>query len=195
MECIGSADQRGLHHLVYELVCNNVDEAMAGHYARILCTILGDATTRVEANERGIPTDTHPITNISALETVMTTLHAGAKFGGDTYRVSGGLHGVGASVVNALSSWLKITVKRNGKTYEQEYREGIPRSRVNEVGEASDTGTIVQFIADENIFGRARFDFGIPSERLKELAYLNKGPEISLKDERTEREITCYSSL
>jgi len=189
---IGSTDQRGLHHLVYELVYNSVDEALAGYCTRILVTILGDAAARVEDNGRGIPTDVHPVTNITALETVMTTLHAGAKFGGDTYKVSGGLHGVGASVVNALSSWLKVTIKRNGRTYEQEYREGIPQSNVNEVGEANDTGTVVHFVADENIFGQALLDFDVIRERLKELAYLNKGLEISLKEERTQREITYY---
>jgi len=119
---IGSTDQRGLHHLVYEIVYNSVDEAMVGWCDKIQVTIMEDGAVKVEDNGRGIPVDTHPATGKSALETVMTTLHAGAKFGGKTYQVSGGLHGVGASVVNALSSWLKVDVRRDGKVYEQEYK-------------------------------------------------------------------------
>ncbi|MCK5433835.1 MAG: DNA gyrase subunit B, partial [Dehalococcoidales bacterium] len=130
--------------------------------------------------------------NMSALETVMTTLHAGAKFGGHTYLVSGGLHGVGASVVNALSSWLKVNIKRDGKLYEQEYRQGIPQSEVAEVGQASDTGTTITFLADEEIFGRVNYDFNTLSERLREMAYLNKELEICLKDERKDSEKTFY---
>ncbi|MEE9399637.1 MAG: ATP-binding protein, partial [Dehalococcoidales bacterium] len=121
---IGSTDQRGLHHLVYEIVYNSVDEAMAGWCNRITVTIHEDGVVTVEDNGRGIPVDIHPATDKSALETVMTTLHAGAKFGGKIYQVSGGLHGVGASVVNALSSWLKVNVRRDGKLYEQKYQQG-----------------------------------------------------------------------
>jgi len=146
----------------------------------------------VEDNGRGIPVEIHPATNMSALETVMTTLHAGAKFGGHTYLVSGGLHGVGASVVNALSSWLKVNIKRDGKLYEQEYRQGIPQSEVAEVGQASDTGTTITFLADEEIFGGVNYDFNTLSERLREMAYLNKGLEICLKDERKDSEKTFY---
>ncbi len=189
---IGSTDQRGLHHLVYEITYNSIDEAMAGCCTKIVVTIQQDNAIRVEDNGRGIPVDIHPATNMSALETVMTTLHAGAKFGGHTYLVSGGLHGVGASVVNALSSWLKVNIKRDSKLYQQEYRQGIPQCEVAEVGQASDTGTTITFLADEEIFGRVNYDFNTLSERLREMAYLNKGLEICLKDERKDSEKTFY---
>ncbi|MFC2072208.1 DNA topoisomerase (ATP-hydrolyzing) subunit B [Chloroflexota bacterium] len=189
---IGSTDQRGLQHLVYEITYNSIDEAMAGCCTKIIITIQKDNTVRVEDNGRGIPVEIHPTTNLSALETVMTTLHAGAKFGGRTYQVSGGLHGVGASVVNALSSWLKVNVRRDGKIYEQEYRQGIPQGEVTDVGEASDTGTTITFLADEEIFGNARYDFHTLSERFREMAYLNKGLEICIRDERGDNERTFY---
>ena len=181
---IGSTDQRGLHHLVYEIVYNCIDEAMAGCCDKIRVTIQGDDAVWVEDNGRGIPVDVHPTTKLSAVETVMTTLHAGAKFGGKTYQVSGGLHGVGASVVNALSSRLKINVRRDGKLYEQEYKQGVPKERLKEIGEASDTGTTITFLADEEIFGEAKYDFNTISERFREMAYLNKELEISIRDER-----------
>jgi len=189
---IGSTDQRGLHHLVYEIIYNSIDEAMAGCCTIIQVTFREDGSVKVEDNGRGIPVEIHPATNISALETVMTTLHAGAKFGGKTYQVSGGLHGVGASVVNALSSWLKVNVRRDDKLYEQEYQQGIPQAEVRAIGKASDTGTTITFVADEEIFGKAKYDFDILSERLREMAYLNKGLEISLKDEGKDREKTFY---
>ena len=189
---IGSTDQRGLHHLVYEITYNSIDEAMAGCCNKIVVTIQQDNAIRVEDNGRGIPVEIHPATNMSALETVMTTLHAGAKFGGHTYLVSGGLHGVGASVVNALSSWLKVNIKRDGKLYQQEYRQGIPQSDVAEVGQTSDTGTTITFLADEEIFGKVNYDFNTLSERLREMAYLNKELEICLKDERKDSEKTFY---
>jgi len=189
---IGSTDQRGLQHLVYEIAYNSIDEAMAGCCDQILITIEKDNSVRVEDNGRGIPVEIHPTTNISALETVMTTLHAGAKFGGKTYQVSGGLHGVGASVVNALSGWLTVNVRRDGKLYQQKYLQGVPQGEVAEVGEASDTGTTITFLADEEIFGKARYDFNSLSERLREMAYLNKDVEISLKDERSDSEVTFY---
>ena len=189
---IGSTDQRGLHHLVYEIVYNSIDEAMAGSCTKIVVTIQEDGAVCVEDDGRGIPVEIHPATNISALETVMTTLHAGAKFGGHTYQVSGGLHGVGSSVVNALSSWLRVNVRRGGKLYQQEYREGIPKESVKVVGEASDTGTTITFTADEEIFGKAKYNFDVLSERLREMAYLNKGLEICFKDERKECEKTFY---
>jgi len=189
---IGSTDQRGLHHLVYEIVFNCIDEAMVGYCTKILVTIQEDDAVRVEDNGRGIPIEIHPTTNISALETVMTTLHAGAKFGGNTYQVSGGLHGVGASVVNALSSWLKVNVRRDDKLYEQEYRQGIPQEEVKVVGEASDTGTTLTFLADKEIFDKVNYDFNTLSERLREMAYLNKELEICLKDERKDSEKTFY---
>ena len=189
---IGSTDQRGLHHLVYEITYNSIDEAMAGCCTKIVVTIQQDNAIRVEDNGRGIPVEIHPATNMSALETVMTTLHAGAKFGGHTYLVSGGLHGVGASVVNALSSWFKVNIKRDGKLYEQEYRQGIPQGDVAEVGQASETGTTITFLADEEIFSRVNYDFNTLSERLREMAYLNKELEICLKDERKDSEQTFY---
>ncbi len=189
---IGSTDQRGLHHIVYEIAYNSIDEAMAGCCDRILVTILEDGSVRVEDNGRGIPVDIHPATNKSALETVITTLHAGAKFGGKTYQVSGGLHGVGASVVNALSSWLKVGVRRDGKLYEQEYRKGIPQYDVREVGKASGTGTTITFFPDEEIFGKARYDFDVLSERLREMAYLNKGLSICLREDSEDRERSFY---
>ncbi len=189
---IGSTDQRGLQHLVYEIAYNSIDEAMAGYCSRIIVTIHKDNSVRVEDNGRGIPVETHPVTNKSALETVLTTLHAGAKFGGKTYQVSGGLHGVGASVVNALSSWLKVNVLRDGKIYQQEYKQGIPQGEVTVVGESSHTGTITTFLADEEIFGQARYDFDTLCERLREMAYLNKGVEITLRDERQDSEYTFY---
>ena len=189
---IGSTDQRGLHHLVYEIVYNCIDEAMAGCCNNITVTIQEDGSVKVEDNGRGIPIDIHPATNISALETVMTILHAGAKFGGKTYQVSGGLHGVGASVVNALSSWLKINVRRDGKLYQQEYRQGIPQGEVKEVGEASDTGTTISFLADKEIFSKIGYDFATLSERLREMAYLNKELEISLREEKTGNEKSFY---
>jgi DNA gyrase subunit B len=190
---IGSTDQRGLHHLVYEIVYNCIDEAMAGCCNRVSVTINNDGVVTVEDNGRGIPVDVHPVTNLSALETVMTTLHAGAKFGGHAYHVSGGLHGVGASVVNALSSWLKVNVRRDGKVYQQEYRQGIPQEEVAEIGEASDTGTTITFLADDEIFGRPNYSFNTLSQHLREMAYLNQGLEMYLKDESDEcNERTFY---
>jgi len=189
---IGSTDHRGLHHLVYEIVYNSIDEAMAGCCTKILVTIEKDNVVRVEDNGRGIPVEIHPATNVSALETVMTTLHAGAKFGGKTYQVSGGLHGVGASVVNALSSWLEVNVRRDGKLYQQEYRQGIPQTEVTEIGQASDTGTTITFLADEGIFSKVNYDFDTLSECLREMAYLNKELEICLEDERNDSQKTFY---
>ncbi len=189
---IGSTDQRGLHHLVYEIVYNSIDEAMAGCCTRIKVNIQQDGAVTVEDDGRGIPIDIHPSTNVSALETVMTTLHAGAKFGGKTYQVSGGLHGVGASVVNALSAWLNVSVHRDDKVYYQEYQQGIPQGKVTDIGKANGTGTIITFLADEEIFGQSRYDFDTLSERIREMAYLNKGLEITIIDERKDRELTFY---
>ncbi len=189
---IGSTDQRGLHHMVYEIVYNCVDEAMAGCCTRVLVTIQSDSTVKVDDDGRGIPVDIHPTTNLSALETVMTTLHAGAKFGGKTYQVSGGLHGVGASVVNALSARLRVNVRRDGKLYQQEYKQGIREGEVTEVGESTDTGTSITFLADKEIFGDASYNFNTLSERLREMAYLNKGLEMTLIDERQGSEKTFY---
>ncbi len=189
---IGSTDQRGLHHLVYEIAYNSIDEAMAGFCTRVVVTIQKDGSVKVEDNGRGIPVEIHPATNKSALETVLTTLHAGAKFGGQTYPVSGGLHGVGASVVNALSEWLKVNVKRDGKIYAQQYHQGIPQNEVTVVGKASGTGTTVTFLADKEIFGDGSYDFNTLCERLREMAYLNKGLEICFRDERIDKEVTFF---
>ena len=192
---IGSTDQRGLQHLVYEIVYNSVDEAMAGCANKIIVTLMKDNYIQVEDNGSGIPVEIHPVTKKSALETVMTVLHAGAKFGGKHYQVSGGLHGVGASAVNALSEWLRVDVKRNGKVYRQEYRRGVPDADVEIVGEArdvNDTGTITTFLADEDIFGDSRYDPEALSQRLREVAYLNKGLEIVLLDETNDTELTFY---
>jgi DNA gyrase subunit B len=189
---IGSTDQRGLHHLVYEIVYNSVDEAMAGCCDRIITTIRKDKSVSVEDNGRGIPVGIHPTTKVSALETVMTVLHAGAKFGGKSYTVSGGLHGVGASVVNALSEWCKVDVRLNGKIHTQEYRRGVPVEPVKVTGKAEDTGTTVSFLPDKQIFGEISYDFDVLSERLREVAYLNKGLEITLIDEEKDREQTFY---
>ncbi len=189
---IGSTDQRGLHHMVYEIVYNSIDEAMAGCCNRIAVTLKDDDSVTVEDNGRGIPVDMHSTTKVSALETVMTVLHAGAKFGGHTYKVSGGLHGVGASVVNALSSYCRVQVRRDGRIYQQEYREGVPQGGVTKVGKAGSTGTTTTFIADEKIFGKITYDFNTLNERLREMAYLNKGVEISIRDDRKDLDQTFY---
>jgi DNA gyrase subunit B len=189
---IGTTDQRGLHHLVYEIVYNSIDEAMAGYCTKVVVTLKQDSVVKVEDNGRGIPVEIHPATNLSALETVMTTLHAGAKFDGHTYQVSGGLHGVGASVVNALSSWLRVNVRRDGRLFEQKYRQGIPQGEVADIGQASDTGTTIAFLADEEIFSKVNYDFNTLSNRLRELAYLNKGLELCLRDEGKDSEKTFY---
>jgi DNA gyrase subunit B len=189
---IGSTDQRGLHHLVYEIAYNSIDEAMAGCCDRITVTINEDDSVTVADNGRGIPVDVHPTTKVSALETVMTVLHAGAKFGGKTYAVSGGLHGVGASVVNALSAWCRVDVSLNGNIYHQEYKQGVPQGEVEVIGEANDTGTTFTFLADGEIFSNISYDFNTISKRLREMAYLNKGVEISLRDEAKDLERTFY---
>jgi DNA gyrase subunit B len=189
---IGSTDQHGLHHLVYEIVYNSIDEAMAGTCDKILITLLQDNSVRVEDNGRGIPVAVHPTTKKSALETVMTVLHAGAKFGGKTYQVSGGLHGVGASVVNALSSWCKVNVRLGGKIYEQSYKKGIPQGKVTQLGKTDSTGLTTTFLADEEIFGQASYNFPTLAERFREMAYLNKGLEIKVIDERDDNERTFY---
>ena len=189
---IGSTDQRGLHHLVYEITYNSIDEAMAGYCDKILVTLKEDGGVTVEDNGRGIPVDIHPTTKVSALETVMTVLHAGAKFGGRIYQVSGGLHGVGASVVNALSSYVCCNVRRDGKEYQQEYKKGIPQGPLTETEKAGEIGTTTTFYADQAIFSDAEYDFNILSERFREMAFLNKGLEISLKEEKTGNEQTYY---
>jgi DNA gyrase subunit B len=189
---IGSTDQRGLHHLVYEIVYNSVDEAMAGCCNRISVILKKDNSVVVEDNGRGFPVDIHPTTGKSALETALTILHAGGKFGGGAYQVSGGLHGVGAKAVNALSEWFKAEVKRDGKLYTIEFKQGILTSPVQEAGKAEGTGTTISFLADKEIFGDATYDYGILVDRVREIAYLNKGLEISFEDEKSGVENTFY---
>jgi len=187
---IGSTDRQGLHHLLYEIVYNSIDEAMAGYCTRTEVVIHEDNSVTVIDNGRGIPVETHPVTNTSALEAVMTRLHAGAKFGGRTYTVSSGLHGVGASVVNALSEWLVVEVRRQGKIYRQEYQRGKPISGLEVIGDTDETGTTITFLADSEIFSDINYDFDTVRQRLRELAFLNKNLEISLKDERNDKELT-----
>lgn len=181
---IGDVNVRGLHHLVYEVVDNSIDEALAGYCNRVEVTIHTDNSITVADNGRGIPTDFHEKEQKSALEVVMTVLHAGGKFDKDTYKVSGGLHGVGVSVVNALSTRLKVTVNRNGNIYEQEYGIGKPLGDVKVVGETDKTGTIVNFLPDNSIFITSKYDYSILASRLRELAYLNKGITLAIRDER-----------
>jgi DNA gyrase subunit B len=189
---IGGTDRHGLHQLLYEIVYNSIDEAMAGCCNQIEITIHKDNSITVTDNGRGIPTDTIPGQDVTALEAVMTRLHAGAKFSNHVYGVSSGLHGVGASVVNALSSWLKAEVKRQGKIYRQEYHQGVPQGDVEIAGDTQDTGTSISFLADKGIFESIDYDFDLACQRLRELAYLNKGVEITIKDERNDQEKAFY---
>lgn len=182
---IGSTDGRGLHHLVYEVVDNSIDEALAGFCTRIDVTINPDGSLTVLDNGRGIPIDPHPIHKKSALEVVMTILHAGGKFDKSTYKVSGGLHGVGVSVVNALSEWLEVEVNRDGKKYFQRYIRGKPEADVREIGTSDIRGTKTTFKPDPKIFETTNFDYDILSNRLRELAFLNRGLTISLRDLRS----------
>ena len=183
---IGDVGKRGLHHLVYEVVDNSIDEALAGYCSRITVVFNKDGSVTVEDNGRGIPVDIHKEEKKPAVEVVMTVLHAGGKFDKGSYKVSGGLHGVGVSVVNALSEWMWVEVKRDGKVHRQEYKIGEPQAGLKTVGTAKKTGTKVCFYPDNNIFKTIGFEYDIISERLRELAYLNKGIEIQLKDERSE---------
>lgn len=189
---IGSTDHVGLHHLIFEIVYNSIDEAMAGWCSCIDVTILEGGKVRVQDNGRGIPVDVHPHTGVSALETVMTILHAGAKFGGKSYRVSSGLHGVGASVVNALSSWMKVVSEREGTRYVQEYMCGVPQGPVRPDGPAEANGTTTEFVPDKGIFGDWDYDFDYVAQRLRELAYLQPNVQIAIHDERTGQDSAFY---
>ncbi|MFC1999012.1 DNA topoisomerase (ATP-hydrolyzing) subunit B [Chloroflexota bacterium] len=178
---IGSTDQRGLHHLVYEIVDNCIDEAMAGYCDKVFIDIGPDGVVKVSDDGRGIPVEKHSATGVSALETVMTILHAGGKFGHNTYKVSGGLHGVGASVVNALSSWAQVEVRRDGKIYRQEYNCGMPKGDLTVAGETEGTGTTTSFLADAKIFQETIYDFKALAQHFREVAYLNKGLQITFR--------------
>jgi DNA gyrase subunit B len=189
---IGSTDNRGLHHLIYEIVDNSIDEALAGFCTRIEVTLHQDGSASVADNGRGIPVDIMKDQGKSALEVVMTKLHAGGKFGGGGYKVSGGLHGVGLSVVNALSERLQVTVMRHGKQYAQEYRRGAPMAGLKAAGKADTTGTYIRFWPDPDVFEELGFHWDIVSHRLRELAFLNKGLTILLRDERINLDYMFY---
>jgi len=182
---IGSTGIDGLHHLVWEVFDNSLDEAMAGFAKNIEITLLPDNRVRVKDDGRGIPVEKHKQTGVSALETVMTTLHAGGKFGGESYKVAAGLHGVGVSVVNALSIYLKAEVRRDGGIYEQEYERGEAKKPVKKVGSAKDTGTVVTFEPDPEIFKEIYFDWHLILNHIRQQAYLTKGVRISVNDERS----------
>ncbi|MFH0840292.1 MAG: DNA topoisomerase (ATP-hydrolyzing) subunit B [Candidatus Omnitrophota bacterium] len=185
---IGDTGLAGLHHLVYEVVDNSVDEALAGHCNHIKVTVHADDSVTVDDNGRGIPVDIHKGEGKPAVEVVLTTLHAGGKFDHRTYKVAGGLHGVGVSVVNALSEWLEVEVRRDNKVYHQEYKRGKTASKLTVIGKSASTGTKVTFRADKEIFPKTVFSFETLSNRLRELAFLNSGLLIELKDEKTDKE-------
>jgi DNA gyrase subunit B len=189
---IGGTGIEGLHHLVWEIIDNGIDEALAGHATSVDVTLLADGGVRVIDDGRGIPTDIHPKTGKSSVETVLTVLHAGGKFGGGGYKVSGGLHGVGSSVVNALSSKLVIRVFREGKAWEQEYAAGVPVSDLKQTGKSDRTGTDITFYPDASIFESIQFNYDTILDRLRHAAYLTKGISTSLHDEATGRRYGFY---
>ena len=185
---IGSTGPEGLHHLVYEVVDNSIDEAMAGFCDNIVVALEKDDICRVEDNGRGIPVGMHPTEHISALELVLTRLHAGGKFDKGSYKVSGGLHGVGVSCVNALSTWMEAYVERDGKKYYQKYETGNPVTKVETLGDSPNHGTTIRWKADKSIFTETTtYNFDILSNRLRELAFLNSGITIIFRDERLEK--------
>src|ERR1700736_1414985 len=181
---IGSTGDLGLHHLVWEVVDNSVDEALAGFCDEISVVVHDDNSVTVQDNGRGIPVDMHATEKRPAAEVVMTVLHAGGKFDSDSYKVSGGLHGVGVSVVNALSDWLDLEIWRDGEVWEQSYEKGVPTTKLKSSGKTKKTGTKITFHADQSIFTTINYSFDTLSQRLRELAFLNKGLKITLDDER-----------
>jgi DNA gyrase subunit B len=189
---IGGTGLEGLHHLVWELVDNGIDEALAGYATEVKVAMLEDGGIKVTDNGRGIPTDIHPKTGKSTVETVLTVLHAGGKFGGGGYKVSGGLHGVGVSVVNALASWLKVTVWRDGKIYEQEYERGAPKADLRVIGKTDKTGTEIIFYPDNTIFEDTTFSYATILDRLRHQAYLTKGVRTSIEDQVSDQRYSFY---
>ncbi len=181
---IGNTGETGLHHLIWEVVDNSIDEAMAGHANRIVISLLKNGEVEVSDNGRGIPVGIHKVTKKSALETVLTTLHAGGKFGDGGYKVSGGLHGVGISVVNALSKIVKAQVRQDGKIWEQEYAYGKPKKPLKAVGNTKETGTTITFTPDESIFSVHEFKWDRIVNRMRQQAYLTKGIYIEINDFR-----------
>src|ERR1051325_1791909 len=184
---IGDTSERGLHHLVFEVVDNSVDEALVGHCTRIAVTIHIDSSVTVDDNGRGIPVEMHEAEGVSAAQVVMTKLHAGGTFDKSAYKVSGGLHGVGVSVVNALSETLEMEVRRDGKVYVQRYHRGAPEQPVEETGVTDQRGTKITFKPDALIFETTTFSFDILSQRLRELAFLNRGLRIAIEDQSDQK--------
>jgi DNA gyrase subunit B len=187
---IGDTSVRGFHHCVYEVTDNSIDEALAGHCTHIHISINADGSVTVNDNGRGIPVDIHATEKKPAVTVVLTTLHAGGKFDSDSYKVSGGLHGVGVSCVNALSEWLEVEVRRDGKAHHQRFEKGHPVSELTVVGDTKTTGTKITFMPDSTIFSTTEFQWDIIADRMRELSFLNKGIEIHLSQEEPAKEET-----
>ena len=190
---IGDPDERGLHHCVFEVLDNSIDEHLAGHCDEIEVTVHVDGSVSIRDNGRGIPVDMHPKWNMPAVELVLTNLHAGGKFGQGAYKYSGGLHGVGAKCVNALSDWFKVEVSRDGKVYAMQFARGVTTEKLQVIGKSKGTGTLITFKPDPTIFTiTTEFKFEFLANRLRELAFLNPGIEMTLSDERTEKNERFY---
>src|SRR5579872_5180155 len=186
---IGATDQRGLHHLIQEVVDNSIDEVMAGYADYVRVVIRADGSVMIEDNGRGIPVEEHhQRPGLSTLEVVMTILHAGGKFGGGGYQISSGLHGVGVSVVNALSEWCEVEVRRDGRRWRQRYERGVAVTPLDNLGPTDDSGTTTSFLADLDVMESRDYSFDVMAQRFREMAYLNRGMTIALYDERPERE-------